>query len=221
MSLVSDFAVTMSTPPDLTTPEVQTNLKEIEQELGIITALHPEDYMLRFSYHFCGPGVDFYFRSGRTDAQHICQSIKELLPNVSSPKVLEFASGYGRVSRHMQHIIPAMDLVACDIHPAAVEFVSDALGIKSIPSGPIPSDVSLEANTYDFIVALSFFSHIKDGLFSDWIAKLYSSLKEGGILLFSTHGETSMEKVDHLREWHDPNVGYGYRQESEQLGPGC
>ena len=35
----------------------------------------------------------------------------------SSPlSVLEFASGYGRATRHFANVLPGIDFVACDIH---------------------------------------------------------------------------------------------------------
>jgi 2-polyprenyl-3-methyl-5-hydroxy-6-metoxy-1,4-benzoquinol methylase len=216
MSNVPDLKTILGSFPDITDPAAQARLKELEQEFKISTALHPDDYMFRFHYNF-GHGVDLYFRSGYEDAHHISWTIKEVLPNVSQPKVLEFASGYGRVSRHLQNALPGMDLTMCDVHSGAVEFARESLGIKSAKSEPLPSKFRLDANSYDFVFALSFFSHIRDEIFADWLLKLYSLVRPGGMLMFSTHGETSMEVYDHLKQGYNPTFGYGYRQESEQL----
>ena len=41
---------------------------------------------------------------------------------------------------------------------------------------------------YDVVFALSFFSHIPDKVFGEWIKALYEVVKPGGVLIFTTHG---------------------------------
>jgi SAM-dependent methyltransferase len=208
----------MDVIPDLTAPEIRERLKELESNFNVSVALHPEDHLFRF---FCNqtPGVDGinrYFSSGFGDAYSVSQTLKLLLPDVSRPKVLEFAAGFGRVSRHMRWTAPDIDFRISDIHAPAVQFAREVLGLDGFKSEPLPNQVVIDPDHYDFIFALSFLSHVPDTTFADWLLLLYSALSEGGVLLFTTHGETSMKKYEHFAQLYDPEVGFGYGPESEQ-----
>lgn len=208
----------MSVIPELTTPELQERLKEIENYFKVPVALHPEDHLFRFFFNQT-PGVDAvnrYFSSGFGDANQISETLKLLLPDVLRPKVLEFAAGFGRVSRHMRWRSPNIEFRVCDIHAPAVQFAKDVLELDVFKSEPLPNRVAIESDYYDFIFALSFFSHVPDTIFADWLHLLYSALREGGVLLFTTHGEASMKKYEFLAKLYDPEFGFGYGIESDQ-----
>jgi hypothetical protein len=48
--------------------------------------------------------------------------------------------------------------------------------------------------TYDAVFALSFFSHTPDHRFGQWLAALSRALNAGGLLIFTTHGETTIAR---------------------------
>ena len=75
---------------------------------------------------------------------------------------------------------------------------------------------AISKDRYDFIFSLSFFSHLPDLTFGEWLAFLYDGLNVGGYLLFTTHGETSMQIYQHLADLYDPKKGCGYGLQSDQ-----
>jgi SAM-dependent methyltransferase len=201
----------MATIPELAAPEMLDKLDDLAAYFKVPAAVHPEDLLFK-QFLLQTPGIeaaDRYFSSGYGDADWIAMTIKRLLPNMQRPKVLEFAAGFGRVSRHLLHQAPNIDFTVSDIHPSAVQFAKETLGLTGFKSEARPEQLILPAR-YDFIFTLSFFSHMPDSTFGAWLALLYSALNEGGLLLFTTHGEVSMRKYTHLADSYDPETGCGF-----------
>jgi hypothetical protein len=127
--------------------------------------------------------------------------------------VFEFASGYGCVSRHLNVMSKKYKICACDIHPQAVDFLRDKLGVDSILSERIPERLSLDRK-FPIVFALSFFSHMPDATWGRWMAKLTSLLSDGGILVFTTHGaKTARNLLPGIVVSED---GYWFSPTSEQ-----
>lgn len=203
---------------DLSNPEIKQKINDLSAYFGVPVDVHPEDLLFKF-FAAQTPGaeaLDRYFSSGWGDANRITNLIKTVLPNIERPKVLEFAAGFGRLTRHFPRMAPHFEFRMSDIHAKAVKFAKDVLNVDGLKSEPRPDLLSLEHSHYDFIFALSFFSHAPDATFADWLCLLYSALRPGGVLLFTTHGETSMKKYEHLMQLYNPRTGFGYGLASDQ-----
>jgi SAM-dependent methyltransferase len=98
---------------------------------------------------------------------------------------LDFACGYGRSTRFLVREVPPKRIWACDIYPRAVAFQKQHYGVHGIVSVPDPADFPKQ-NSFDYIFACSFFTHMPETTFSRWIETLYGLLTERGILVFST-----------------------------------
>lgn len=156
-----------------------------------------------------------YFRGGLQNANQVAAEARRILKR-EPLNVLEFASGYGRVSRHLQTTMPETKIAASDIHPQACAFLRDRLGITAFESATDPDDLSIEEK-FEFIFVLSLFSHLPDRTFRRWLGALYSLLAPGGALLFTTHGQTSLsrfEGIDLANE--ETGEGWIYRRKSDQ-----
>jgi len=151
-----------------------------------------------------------YFENGAANAQQV----RELMASLGLAKdarVMEFASGYGRVTRHLKDL----NFVACDIHPEAVSFCADVLGVPAIASASVPENWH-PGEKYDFIFAISLWSHLPDGLFQRWLSSVCDALKPGGYLMFSTHGAHAASVVPQLAEVIKDGQEYGYLDGSDQ-----
>jgi SAM-dependent methyltransferase len=134
--------------------------------------------------------ADHYFRDGAESARKLGLILMDHLPAAAAGlpyTLLEFASGYGMVTRHLPIALPKAEIVSCDIHSEAVEFIRHRLGSRAILSRHLPEELSLERE-YDAVFALSFFSHMPERTFGRWLGALYRGVKPGGILVFTTHG---------------------------------
>jgi SAM-dependent methyltransferase len=189
-------------------------------EWKVDASIHPNDFIFRFlltnpCFSDKEKAVSYYFADGRKSAD-LLKSIFEndLALNLTQRKeMLEFASGYGCVTRHLQPLFPAFDIISSDIHPAANNFITEKLGGKSIQSTLIPESFDAERQ-FDLVFALSFFSHMPARTWARWLLALFKILRPGGSLIFTTHGPTSNRKVPFAGSLDEK--GFYFRPESEQ-----
>ena len=99
---------------------------------------------------------------------------------------LDFASGYGRFTRFLVQEIPPQNLWISDIYAQAVQFQTEQFGVQGVVSTTYPQDYPIQ-QSFDSILACSFFSHLPEPTFLTWLQKLYSLLSPQGILMFSVH----------------------------------
>ena len=88
---------------------------------------------------------------------------------------LDFACGYGRLTRFLIQEMPAARIWVSDIDAAAVKFQIGQFGVNGIVSTSNPQDYH-PTDRFDVILASSFFSHVPEKTFASWLQKLYSLL---------------------------------------------
>jgi cyclopropane fatty-acyl-phospholipid synthase-like methyltransferase len=131
-------------------------------------------------------------------------------------ELLDFASGFGMLNRHLKNFLPHARITATDIHPQAVEFNKEILKHSAFLSSSNPADFSLPSPSTRFhvILAISFFSHIPIATLGSWMQRLSSLLHESGILVFTTHGLTSGIAKD--GKYLSRGITYSFSPFSEQ-----
>jgi SAM-dependent methyltransferase len=207
-------------PPDggaLTSEMLRYNALWAEQQ-RVTEKVHPRDFIYWFvaSHEKISleDGTRYYFEDGAKSAAKLDAHLSRLLGEDKRPiKLLEFASGYGCVSRHLKKN-PGVELTSCDIHPAAVEFLADEIGVRALQSSHVPEDFRTP-ELYDAIFCLSFFSHMPKSTFGRWIKALHDRLAPGGHLLFTTHGAKSRKELQITLDDLD-DEGFWFKAASEQ-----
>ncbi len=183
--------------------EVEAEAGRCGETYGVPGALHPDDFVFWFIHdqpHMVdgAQAVREYFESGKEGALFVQRLLDEYRPHMileegrrsgQRPSLLEFASGYGRVTRHFAGALPGFDVVACDIHPQAVQFLR-SLGLQACESTHMPEDMNL-GRQFDVIYAFSFFTHMPRSSWTRWLKALERHLAPNGLLIFSTHGKFS------------------------------
>jgi hypothetical protein len=179
--------------------------------------IHPQDFIYKFIEN--NPAVDplnYYITDGALSASKLRTLIdKETNLASSAPfSLLEFASGYGCVTRHLKKVLPLAEVVSCDIHTEAMVFISTKLCTEVQLSVTYPSDFDLQRQ-FDCVFALSFFTHVPKAMFGSWMQALFKHVAPGGSLIFTTSGDISAKKI-----WSD-NIpldadGFWFTPESEQ-----
>lgn len=183
---------------------------------GVLPDVHKEDLSFRFVYDHPGfptkdEAIGYYFNDGARSAAKVRKIIDEWTGGVELLTILEFAAGYGAVTRHATAALAPHTLHSSDVH--ANDFLTNVLGVRSVPSTDVPEELSLPTE-YDVVFALSFFSHMPRSTWGRWLQRLYAGLQPGGIFLFTTHGTTSMQyfpqaTLDGTGYWFDQSVGHG------------
>lgn len=163
---------------------------------------------------------EHYILHGQRDAQHVKETVEAFLSpsearRAAGPvRFLDFASGYGRVTRHFRNVAPDWDVTAADIHWAAKRFNEKELGIKTHLSSYFPFALAIPPASFDAVFCLSFFSHVRDRQFASWLRALLRLVRKDGILIITTHGETSKPLIEGMTVNEE---GYGMVRMSEQF----
>lgn len=160
---------------------------------GVDLGIHEEDEMWRLFYYRGSQNLDsslvMYFHSG-WKTWSTCRQI--LAWRFGAPgrigKLLDFASGYGRVTRFIVHDIPPERVWIADIYARGVEFQRRRFGVHGMVSTADPADFRCDER-FDAILVSSLFSHLPAATFRAWLRRLWSLLAPGGVLVFSVHGE--------------------------------
>jgi SAM-dependent methyltransferase len=129
-----------------------------------------------------------YESSGR----HIADAVERTLPadfSWDGARVLEFASGAGRVLRHLLADHPEADWWCCDVHQPSIDWLQHAGGlelhaVQCQPRPPLPFD----DNQFDLVYGISAFTHIGWD-WAEWIAEMQRIIRPGGLLVVSLLGE--------------------------------
>jgi SAM-dependent methyltransferase len=161
---------------------------------GLNLDVDERDEMLGFFLDTTGRDRDrsitMYFQSGLL----LWESLRTVLAWRYGPlrearrigKLLDFASGYGRVSRFVLSELPPERVWVADIYAEAVAFQVERFGVHGLVSTADPADFSCDER-FDVILVSSLFTHLPEATFTGWLAKLWSLLAPGGLLAFSVH----------------------------------
>jgi SAM-dependent methyltransferase len=190
-----------------------TAAREQGARFDVSSAVHESDCLLAFivartsRLGIAAPprAIAEYFESGSADASHV-ESLRRQLGLGPQCRILEFAAGFGRVTRHLTHL----DLTASDIHARAVTFLQHSIGVMAFPSAIEPLRMESPSARFDFIFVLSLFSHLPDRLFGPWLSRLSNMLAPGGFLMFTMHGAAAGRKTKILGNALNPETGFGY-----------
>lgn len=104
------------------------------------------------------------------------------------PSFLDFACGYGRFTRFLIQEMSPEQIWVSDIYANAIKFQTEYLGVNGIVSTGKPENYLIDRK-FDCILANSFFSHMPERTFTNWLQNLYDLLTPNGILMFSVHDE--------------------------------
>jgi SAM-dependent methyltransferase len=157
-----------------------------DEMLEFLLGVHPDAEQAR-----CG-----YFRSGWSIADTLSQVLAWRFgrpgppagggDDPGGPVVLDFASGYGRVTRFLLDAVPAERLWVSDILAEAVAAQRASFGVHGFVSTLRPEDLAAP-RAFDAITVTSLFTHLPEERFHAWLAALWRLVRPGGVLLFSTH----------------------------------
>jgi cyclopropane fatty-acyl-phospholipid synthase-like methyltransferase len=192
--------------------------QQIALKYDVTPDIHHEDFIFNFLTENIYPkksdAILQYFNDGSNSAEIFKKIIYTDIGFKEDNKLslLEFASGYGCVTRHLVKKLSNVEITACDIHPEAMEFIQKRMKTNTVLSHSIPEEASFPRN-YDIIFALSFFSHMPHSTWGRWLRKLYTSLNTNGYLIFTTHGLGSLQFFGNPKM---PNNGFWFSPIGEQ-----
>jgi SAM-dependent methyltransferase len=158
---------------------------------GVDLTIHPEDEMLRVLCDLAGGdrqrARSMYFDSGHALWRTLRQVVEWRFGEIGRVgKLLDFASGFGRVTRFVLRDLPPERVWVSDVVAAAVEFQRRELGVRGFVSTARPQDLAC-GERFDCILVSSLFTHLPAATFVPWLRRLWELLAPGGVLAFSVH----------------------------------
>lgn len=107
--------------------------------------------------------------------------------------ILDFGCGCGRMIRQW-HSLPAGRLHGCDYNPLLVRWCSDNLPIAEFRQSEFDPPLPYEDEQFDFLYAISIFTHLDVGQQVPWMRELTRVMKPGGVLLVTVGGSSRAER---------------------------
>jgi SAM-dependent methyltransferase len=154
----------------------------------------PPEYLAYDAYS--APDWEFYKESGEESAAYLKSTISEFNSGGEVDSVLEWGCGPGRIIRHLPKIFgPQVAIYGSDYNSKSIEWCRESIpGVVFIENGLNPP-LQLESNHFDYIYAVSVFTHLSEATGIAWIDELHRLLKPSGILLITLKGESYYQQL--------------------------
>jgi hypothetical protein len=133
-----------------------------------------------------------YFNVGRSALECVDLSLRAArMPVCEVRRILDLPCGHGRVLRWFRVAFPEAEITACDILRDGVDFCASTFGAVPIYSRDDPRAIPIERDAFDLVWVGSLLTHLNSDLWLDFLDVSRSSLRPGGLLIFTTHGLTT------------------------------
>jgi SAM-dependent methyltransferase len=113
---------------------------------------------------------------------------------------LDFASGYGRVLRHLVVRFPDAEVTASDIEADAVSFCATNFGVNGVVSTKNLNELAI-GRTFDLIWSGSLMTHLDCDGAVDLLNFFHKHTVPGGLAVFTTHGNFAI--CDLVEQWKE------------------
>lgn len=113
-------------------------------------------------------------------------AFRESGANGKSGAMLDFGSGFGRLTRFLVREIDPSRLWVADIVPEAVAFQRERFGVRGLVSASRPEELRC-SERFELVWVGSLFTHLPEARFRPWLERLLALTRPEGLLVFSTH----------------------------------
>lgn len=156
---------------------------------------------------FVEGGEDHYFRVGESALSCIKESIQSSIGPLPSSRyghtrILDYAAGFGRVTRHLTRHVPNAIIEVFDKNAEACQFCLEELGTPYYCSS-LSENLSALGKEYDLIWCGSLITHFDKRRIKRLLTDFWGSLALGGICVFTTHGEYSYQSLKNKSRNYD------------------
>ncbi|MFB3890349.1 MAG: methyltransferase domain-containing protein [Candidatus Bathyarchaeia archaeon] len=141
------------------------------------------------------PSVTWFLHSGQVAAESIVSSLKSngiRLRDFDS--ILDFGCGCGRVIRHFNGLKQTR-LCGTDYNQELIRWCRRNLRFAEFETNHLNPPLNYGEGKFDFVYALSVFTHLPANLQLLWRDEILRALKPGGFFLMTTHGEHYLREL--------------------------
>jgi SAM-dependent methyltransferase len=140
-----------------------------------------------------GASLRNYFEVGESALAQIKAGI-EAARMPAPRRILDLPSGYGRVLRYLQAEWRGAALTAMDINEEAVRFCAATFGARPVVSRDPLWEVDAGGD-YDLLWCGSLLTHFDEPYWSPILTYFRDRMASGGLVVFTTHGEFSIDAL--------------------------
>lgn len=160
---------------------------------GLFVPLHRNDTMLR-SLGRGQAAIDEYLRSGRETVALVVDRLADAgMGPASDQRWLEIGCGYGRLLRALVDHVDPDQVWGMEIDPVGRAFCAEQFGVH-----PVASNAEFHAAPQPEVTAafaISVLTHLDRAGTDAFLECVGRALLPGGVVLFTTHGETSLRHI--------------------------
>lgn len=174
--------------------------------------------MLRYRVHRA-LDLDSYVNVGQQVAGALLSTLSFCQVPMENAKVLDFASGPGRVAYWMKKWQSSFDITASDIDAEAIGWAREHIPtVADFRVNDMAPPLAFADDTFDIIYSVSLFTHLDEVMQDQWLAELARVLKPGGVLITTVHGTAAQTSCtpDELERIHRKGI-YFRRDHSGML----
>lgn len=132
----------------------------------------------------------YYVTNGRAAFETVTETLQKSWIDVSQMKrILDFGCGCGRVLRHWKPYAHRIGIYGTDYNPELVYWSRRLCKHTTVGRNSAAPPLSYPDNFFDYVYALSVYTHLTLEMQNAWLDESYRVLKPGGVLLFTTHGD--------------------------------
>lgn len=141
------------------------------------------------------PDADTFSRIGKTCADDINSALLKVGRDLKSFKqILDFGCGCGRTLIHLSSLAPNARFYGADIDKQAIDWCQKSLKFATFSVSREIPPLQYPAHKFDFIFAISVFTHLNEDYQFRWLEELKRIAKPGAILLVTVDSSFVGEK---------------------------
>ena len=159
---------------------------------GAAANLPPAELRYRVS---SSPDAQNFVAIGETCANDIAAALEKVGYDILQfTRVLDFGCGCGRTLVHLKDHAPGAKYEGTDIDAAAIEWCKQNVRYATFSVGKANPPTDYASDTFDFIYAISVFTHLDEDYQFRWLEELRRIVKPGGVLLLTVDSSLAAER---------------------------
>ena len=142
------------------------------------------------------PEVSWFLHTGRISRDSIDNALMKNGYHLADfHDILDFGCGCGRILRHWKSL-KGPRLHGTDYNSQLIDWDKRKLGgFAEFKTNHLAPPLDYPDVQFDFVYALSVFTHLPENLQHDWMRELARVLKPRGLLLITLHGESRLHQL--------------------------
>lgn len=144
----------------------------------------PPDYLIFETFHL---DYDSYYFGGQKSAKSIVSQVAPFI-TLQNKKILDWGCGPGRIIRHLHNEVQDCEIHGVDYNKTNLNWCAENIPNITFKKNEINPPLPYKERTFDFIYAISIFTHLSEENHPAWMAELARVSQKGAVLLLTSHG---------------------------------